>query len=89
MLSRRLIQKLEALNDDTLAYFEQQADLLRTMPEHCRARASPRLSALRLVRGRWPVNPALPAKVAKTVKATLAPPPTLIEYVAGVRRFVL
>jgi len=36
MLSRRLIQKLEALNDDALAHFEQQADVLLTMPDRCR-----------------------------------------------------
>jgi len=44
MLSRRLIQKLEALTDDVQAHFETQADLFFAIP-HCR-----RAVALHLVK---------------------------------------
>lgn len=37
MLSLRLMQKLGGLNDEALAHFEAQADLLLTLPACCRA----------------------------------------------------
>lgn len=37
MLPFRLMRKLEGLNDEALAHFEAQADLLLTVPACCRA----------------------------------------------------
>lgn len=36
MLSPRLTQKLDRLNDETQAYLETHIDLLLAMPAHCR-----------------------------------------------------
>jgi hypothetical protein len=41
-----LIQKLEGLNDDVIAHFDQQADLLLTLPEYTRCHPFPPLQLL-------------------------------------------
>lgn len=63
MLSLRLTRKLEGLSGEALAHLEAQADLLLTMPEHCRPDLRPLLHLVAAVPTLATIPPPRPAKL--------------------------